>query len=242
MESRYDIEKQKWDEKSAVVMQEREDWTANTDYEGEFTRNNVLKPVYQFFSGMDKNASSLLDYGCGEGWTALLFSPKVKKVTAFDISEGRVDILRKYIEENQLDNIEPLVIDGEHLPFDDESFDYVFGNAILHHLLLDDCLKEISRVLKKGGRAAFCEPLAHNPLINLYRYVHHHYFEDHVGTDRPLKYSDIEIFKKYFSYVEFKESSFLRDRYPILIPLESLLLKVPFLRRYVCYVTILLEK
>jgi len=242
MESRYDIEKQKWDEKSEVVMQQRKDWTANIDYDGEFTRNNVLRPVYNFFADMSKNESTLLDYGCGEGWSAILFSPKVKKVTAFDISTGRIDILKKYIETNQLDNIEALVIDGESLPFDDDEFDYIFGNAILHHLILDDCLKEISRVLKKGGRAAFCEPLAHNPLINLYRYVHHHYIEDHVGTDRPLNYKDITIFEKYFSKVEFKESSFLRDRFPLLIPLERVLLKVPFLRRYVCYVTILLEK
>lgn len=239
---RYDIEKEKWDKKSAAVMNKRTDWRIHRNYQTTFKTSNVLRPVYEFFSDMDKDKSHVLDYGCGEGWAALLLYTQAKKVTAFDISQGRIDVLNKYIEVNNINNIEALATDGENLPFENEVFDYVFGNAILHHLILDSSLKEVARTLKTGGKAAFCEPFAHNPLINLYRYIHHHYFEDHVGTDEPLIYQDKAIFEKYFSHVEFRESSFFRDRWPLLIPLDRWLLKIPFLRPYVCYISILLIK
>ena len=97
-------------------------------------------------------------------------------------------------------------------------------------------------MLKPGGRAAFCEPFAHNPLINLYRYVKHHLVDDYEGTDIPLKYSDKATFERYFDHVEFVESSFIRDRIAAVRPLEAALLKVPPLRRFVCYVTILVSE
>ncbi|MEY3788484.1 MAG: hypothetical protein RIQ94_112 [Pseudomonadota bacterium] len=240
--SRYDVEKQKWDEKSEETLQKRQNWKHHATYDEIFATYNVLRPVYEFFTEIAQPNIKVLDYGCGAGWTALLLAKKAAHIEAFDISEGRIAVLNKYIEHNNIQNLTARTADGEALPYETESFDYVFGNAILHHLRLDECLMEISRVLKPGGRAAFCEPMAHNPLINLYRYIKHHYVEDHLGTDQPLKYSDIATFQKYFSKVEFQESSFFRDRYSWLIPVDKYLLKVPFLKRYVCYVTVLLTK
>jgi SAM-dependent methyltransferase len=43
--------------------------------------------------------------------------------------------------------------------------------AVLHHLDLEVALGEVRRVLKKGGLAVFSEPLAHNPLVRLFRAV-----------------------------------------------------------------------
>ena len=47
------------------------------------------------------------------------------------------------------------VADAEILPFEDQSFDLVFGHAVLHHLPhLDRAFAEIHRVLR-GGRIVF---------------------------------------------------------------------------------------
>jgi SAM-dependent methyltransferase len=49
-------------------------------------------------------------------------------------------------------------IDGEHLPFADESVDLVYGYAFVHHLPdVDGFLGEVSRVLRPGGRAVFMD-------------------------------------------------------------------------------------
>ncbi|MBF0517531.1 MAG: methyltransferase domain-containing protein, partial [Nitrospirae bacterium] len=34
--------------------------------------------------------------------------------------------------------------------FENDSFDFIFGNAVLHHVTLERIVPEIARVLKKG--------------------------------------------------------------------------------------------
>ena len=41
--------------------------------------------------------------------------------------------------------------------------------SIKHHLNLNKSLKELNRILKKGGIMLFAEPMATNPIINIYR-------------------------------------------------------------------------
>jgi SAM-dependent methyltransferase len=48
------------------------------------------------------------------------------------------------------------VADAEHLPFEDSSFDLVFGHAVLHHVPhLERAFAEIERVLVPGGTLLF---------------------------------------------------------------------------------------
>jgi SAM-dependent methyltransferase len=57
--------------------------------------------------------------------------------------------------------------DAETLPFADESFDLVFGHAVLHHIPdLDGAFAEFTRVLSPGGTLAFCgEPSRYGDLL-----------------------------------------------------------------------------
>lgn len=81
------------------------------------------------------------------------------------------------------------VMDAHRLEFGDSSFDYVVGHGILHHLDLQVCLGEIRRVLVRGGRALFIEPLAGNPLLRLFRV-----FTPSARTtdEKPLDARDLE--------------------------------------------------
>src|SRR5205085_7500176 len=64
-------------------------------------------------------------------------------------------------------DVETVCTESERLPFPDASFDLVFGHAVLHHLPdLDAAFREFRRVLRPGGRVAFCgEPSRHGDLL-----------------------------------------------------------------------------
>ena len=53
--------------------------------------------------------------------------------------------------------VETVATEAEELPFEDESFDLVFGHAVLHHIPdLERAFAEFRRVLRPGGAIAFC--------------------------------------------------------------------------------------
>lgn len=112
----------------------------------------------------------VLEYGCGEGWITQDLAKKGAMVSAFDISTEAVRQTREVLaSEGLADRCRIAQMGAERLEYPDESFDIVFGFAILHHLDLKPAIKELYRVLKPGGMAYFAEPLGGNPLINLYR-------------------------------------------------------------------------
>ena len=91
-----------------------------------------------------------------------------KKLTCINISQ---------VELNKgIDNAKGLpfetefvLMDANKLSFPDNSFDVVYGGAILHHLDIEQSVGHIHRVLKPGGTILFLEPLNMNPLYKLYR-------------------------------------------------------------------------
>jgi ubiquinone/menaquinone biosynthesis C-methylase UbiE len=100
-----------------------------------------------------------LEVGAGTGYFALnlLRAGVVGHATCLDISPGMLDALRVNAQRLGLQGlVETVAADGEHLPFDDDSFDLVFGHAVLHHLPdLDQAFREFERVLKPGGTLVF---------------------------------------------------------------------------------------
>jgi len=81
------------------------------------------------------------------------------------------------------------------LEFEDESFDMVFGDAILHHLNFVEALDEIRRVLKPGGRILFCEPLGSNPVGKIVRLITP---KARTADEQPLRRREVAEIRKRF--------------------------------------------
>jgi ubiquinone/menaquinone biosynthesis C-methylase UbiE len=109
-----------------------------------------------------------LEIGSGTGYFSLnlLQLGLIGRLVATDISPGMLSELAASAERLGLD-LETRETDAERLPFEDGSFDLVFGHAVLHHLPdLPAALAEFRRVLRPGGTLAFCgEPSRYGDLL-----------------------------------------------------------------------------
>jgi SAM-dependent methyltransferase len=99
-----------------------------------------------------------LEIGSGTGYFSLnlLQLGVIERLTATDISPG---MLRRLVATAETLGVEAatVVAEAEALPFEDESFDIVFGHAVLHHIPdLGRAFTEFRRVLRPGGVIAFC--------------------------------------------------------------------------------------
>jgi ubiquinone/menaquinone biosynthesis C-methylase UbiE len=94
-----------------------------------------------------------LDAGCGGGRGSILMAQcGAKEIVGVDFSATNIESCRKRAEQKGFKNMSFYQHSLMELPFEDESFDIVWCNGVLMHTVdPDKGLKEISRVLKKGG-------------------------------------------------------------------------------------------
>ncbi len=98
-----------------------------------------------------------LEVGCGRGAGARLILENFKPAHLYllDLDILMIEKARSYLSAVKTDNIVYSVANVNSLPFEDACLDAVFGFGFLHHVLdWRHGLREIARVLKKGG--AYC--------------------------------------------------------------------------------------
>lgn len=112
----------------------------------------------------------LLDLGCGAGHVSFHVAPLVAEVVAYDLSQAMLDVVARAAAERGLGNISTECGAAERLPFADASFDFVFSRYSAHHWSdLGQALREVRRVLKPGGVAAFVDIMSPgSPLLDTY--------------------------------------------------------------------------
>lgn len=117
--------------------------------------------------GMLGESQRVLELGCGTGmFTSLVSSATRAAITGVDVSAELLAEARERVPAARF-----VSGDAHHLPFPDGRFDAVYGSSVLHHLVIDDALEEIRRVLAPGGRIVFAEPNMLNPQIAVQKNV-----------------------------------------------------------------------
>ncbi len=95
------------------------------------------------------SGKTILDMGCGPGRDTSVFVEKGYEVVGIDLAQSFVDIARGDVPGATFRHMDVL-----DLKFPDETFDGIWCNAVLLHLIPEDiefALKEAFRVLKPGG-------------------------------------------------------------------------------------------
>jgi SAM-dependent methyltransferase len=161
----------------------------------------VFPLEYAFHLLGDVRGKTILEYGCGDGLNTVILANRGAHVIALDISAELLAVARKRLEVNGCNQVELLIGSAHTLPLPDESIDVVFGMAILHHLDLELSGREVRRVLKRGGRGIFKEPVRNSKLLGRLR----KFFPmqaDVSPFERPLTDVEIKDFANPFTHRE----------------------------------------
>jgi ubiquinone/menaquinone biosynthesis C-methylase UbiE len=98
-----------------------------------------------------------LDVGAGTGAFAFALAPRVRQVVALDQDEAMAARAR----ETAPPNVDVVVGDGEHLPFESFSFDLAVTARTLHHTPRPELvIAELARVTRPGGTILVVDQLA----------------------------------------------------------------------------------
>ena len=100
----------------------------------------------------DKN-DTVLEIGCGIGYTIKIVAPQVKKYIGMDYSQNMLEEAKQY--NKQFNNTEYILTPGNSIPLPDKSVDLIYSELVFQHLGNDTAIKyfdEIKRVIKTNGR------------------------------------------------------------------------------------------
>lgn len=124
-----------------------------------------IKRFLEFIGEQDD--PTILELGSGAGIFSRHLMNHHSRLIALDISLAFI----RRSKEATGEKVHYIQGNAEILPFKDGLFDAVFGISVLHHLDLESTLKEIARLLRKGGTVFFTEPNMLNPHVFLIKNV-----------------------------------------------------------------------
>jgi ubiquinone/menaquinone biosynthesis C-methylase UbiE len=144
----------------------------------------------------------LLEIGCGMGYDSLEFLKRGVKVTATDLTPNAVHLTERHFEIEGVLAEDVRTANALDLPFEDNTFDAVWSNGVLH--ATGDtfgAIQEARRVLKPGGRAI----ISHFYRKPSWMYLLHVYGKENIEykeEDPPVNtfYTEAEILAFFQGY------------------------------------------
>jgi SAM-dependent methyltransferase len=146
----------------------------------------------------DLHGRTLLDVGCGLGEAAVYFAMEGATVTGTDISPGMCAATQQLAKANGV-TLETHVSAVEDLGLGNRQFDIIYTGNTLHHADLEAMLDRVLPHLKPDGVFASWDPVAYNPIINIYRVVA---TKVRTEDEHPLRLRDVRAVTRRFQQAE----------------------------------------
>lgn len=147
----------------------------------------------------DVSGRKVLDVGCGAGVNAVMLARKGARVTGVDVAPEAVRLARRRAGVNGVGERTRFVCAPvETAELEPGSFDVIWGDGVLHHLLedLDLVLGRLVRWARPGGLLLFSEPVNLNPTLRRLRLKIPVTTEATPG-ERPLDRDELELLKRH---------------------------------------------
>jgi ubiquinone/menaquinone biosynthesis C-methylase UbiE len=150
----------------------------------------------------DLKGKKLLDIGAGLGESSVYFALQGAEVTVVDISPQMVatavELGRKYGV-----RLEGIVSSAENLNVPAGTYEIIYAANTIHHVQDRGLFfRQMSNALKPGGMFFSYDPLAYNPVINIYRRLAS---EVRTPDEAPLTVADIRLARQHFKDVQHRE-------------------------------------
>ncbi|HEY4255849.1 MAG TPA: class I SAM-dependent methyltransferase [Candidatus Udaeobacter sp.] len=110
----------------------------------------------------------VLELGCGTGYFTRELARSGADVVAIDVSPELLEIAKANCS---APNVRYEIQNAYELSYPDAVFHSVVGSSVLHHLEIEEAIREIYRVLKPSGAIYFTEPNMLNPQIAIQKNV-----------------------------------------------------------------------
>ncbi len=198
----------------------------------------------------------ILDYGCGDGGIPVALAKKGAEVVGIDIADIRIKTCQELAKkEGVSDKASFFVMDAEKTTFPDGNFDGVICTGVLHHLDTENAFRELARILNPEGTIICNEPLAYNPIFQLYRKMTP-FLRSGWEAEHILSKKDFVVAEKYFGKIEkrffhlFSLMAVPLRRWPKIFNLvlsflermDSAILRLPFVKWWAWQVVFILSK
>lgn len=141
-----------------------------------------------------RGGERILDIGAGEGWASLHFARQGCQAVAMDVVPDLALGLGRAWKRMELTgvNYDLVIGDNERLPFQPETFDFVFSSNTLHHSNnLNHLFANIYRVLRPGGQLIAIG----DPLISVFERE-----KNTLDGERERAHGIVERRRRYYHY------------------------------------------
>jgi len=115
-----------------------------------------------------KPGMSVLELGCGTGSFTRELARSGAEIVAIDVSPELLEIAKLNCS---VPNVRFQIQNAYSLSYSEAVFDSVVGSSVLHHLEIEEALRDVYRVLKPEGTICFTEPNMLNPQIAIQKNI-----------------------------------------------------------------------
>lgn len=129
---------------------------------------HLLPEFAYLLAGLDlRPYMTVLDFGCGTGWTSRMLNQMSLEVISLDVSRTALELGKRLKQLHPVIGDQPahrfLQFDGRRIDLPDQSVDRILCLDAFHHVPnQQEVLSEMGRVLREGGIAGFSEPGPHH--------------------------------------------------------------------------------
>ena len=119
-----------------------------------------------------------LEYGAGTGITSFLLKDLLKEITLMDNSTEMVKVMKDKINASRVKNMSALNFDLENTDYNSGTFDLIFTQMVLHHVVnINNIIERFYSLLNKGGYLAIADLYSEDGSF------HGDGFDGHLGFD-----------------------------------------------------------